>query len=243
MPMIADDMEEGQKGGARPNMSTEDKELKRLYLQLVKRETVFPEEKFQRLLVLLKQDVKKMIEDLEDDEIREPMTKETMQADVDSFFEGIDNDDKNYVGVINVVTMQCVIMFSNACKPVMFRDEVTVIDEEIVPDDYFLEGYNYISGEGTSWKTYETMRERLKTKSIDNVIFYFDYSNGKIGEDVDVFIIAKFDFTTTEIIEQYFNRTFFADLEVNMKQQINDTQGLSNFVDMTYFMELVILLD
>jgi len=218
MRIIADEV--GQHGGAKKTR------LEELYLNMVNRKSPFPDEEFRELIELLHVDIEKNIDDLDDTKIHEITNKDMLKADVATFFDTIDRSDTNYVGVANVIGMQCVILFTEACIPLKIEGKVVKTKITNVKNSDDDDGgepiqkfYDFLLGDHSNeWKNYTVMRTRIQDPMAGPDIngLYFQYSEvdgvRSIGDTTKIFIISRFNFNASSIIEQYLDNVFFCGL-------------------------------
>jgi len=230
MRVIADE-DIHQIGGGKPTP------LETLYLEMVNRTVPFNGDKFPHLLYLLYKDLDDKIDKLDDNEIHSSTNKVQMHEDIGSFFEQIDRTDTNYIGVANIFALQCVLLFTKACKPPTIEGldstSESIDSTQETPGRFFNNAFTFFLGdEGSSynWKNYQDIKQRILVSESISTGFqslnrynkfnklYFIYPTQDrpdipdIFGGIDLYVVSPFSFNTTNTIEQYLDHIFFSGL-------------------------------
>ena len=104
------------------------------------------------LITFLYNDVLKKIEKLETDRLINTTKKQKMISDLAYIFSTTDTADENFIGRLNIVSLQCTILFTENCIDPIFEDGLNN------SFDY----YNVLKSD--DWKKYEVMKNNLTKK-------------------------------------------------------------------------------
>lgn len=112
------------------------------------------------MLRILNKEVLKEILDLDYPEEK----KEKMRNDIEYIFRTIDHTDTNYIGKINIVSIQCIMVFTENCKN---PSQVFEVNSNNVYKEYII----LRNGD---WKDYKIMRSNLMSDSLNTFykLFY-----------------------------------------------------------------------
>lgn len=160
-----------------------------------------------QMLDFLQKDVLLDISELKNSE----NDKENMRADVAIIFDSIDATDNNFIGKVNLVSLQCVMMFS----------EYSIDHAKGAPADPDRDYLIYVELRRCNWRNYsELVKALAKTRDESIKKLYWvnrDYNSKSytpygINEEknVPIFIIVKLKFITlTEIIQTFLNKVCY----------------------------------
>jgi hypothetical protein len=159
------------------------------------------------ILQYLKREVLKEISELS---YLEPQ-KEKMRADIEYIFSKIDESDTNYIGKINIVSLQCIMMFTENC-----------IDPAVKFTVNLNNNYDtYLKLRKGDWKDYKNLRENLIMPIEGPHAIFQKYESFSYlyvreeGKKLIYFITILTFFTITEIIESLLNNKIFCGLTSN----------------------------
>ena len=143
-----------------------------------------------------------------------------MMAELDEIFVGMDKDDKNYIGRINIVCLQCIILFTKYC---LFDMPIEVKKDKFI-NAFILHGektmFKKYMGVINEFKDYEFMRDRgLKLLDYEELYIYLNryekgaqmYQTGvKKHKYRNIFLILIVEYLTLdEIITSSFNQVMY----------------------------------
>ena len=143
--------------------------------------------------------------------------KEKMITDVEYIFSTIDKSDTNYIGKVNIVSLQCIIIFTENCLEPTKQFSVNL-------NNAYRDYTNLRKG---NWKDYKVMRLNLKNENAESFKDLYYKSNDRAPYDkipyttndksnIMIFLITviKF-FTLDEIIISYLDNVFFCGIASN----------------------------
>lgn len=153
-----------------------------------------------RLMGFLHTDVVKKIEKLETDGLIDITKKEKMISDLAYIFSTTDTADENFIGRLNIVSLQCVILFTENC-----------IDPRATK---FEDGQNesfryYTTLKSGDWKNYRVIKSNLIEKNSERFLALYSYSKGKpyttsTPHDQLIYLITIIDYLSIdEVISSF----------------------------------------
>ena len=196
----------------------------------------------EEMLKILKAETEKHIDNLQKDKysgvIYDENKKEKMKKELEEIFSNIDANETNYIGKINIVSLQVVLLFTIHCITEEYK--WTVRNNE----------YNeYLLLTNVEWKKYEKIKEcitnyenRLTVKDISMLYLnksmyktdYAPYSTSPKNYKEVYFIVAVGELTLDEIIESILNNFYLCG--INPSIAITDSFKLTPFEFMRHDM-------
>lgn len=137
--------------------------------------------------------------------------KQEMLTDVKAIFDSIDASDTNFIGKVNIVSLQCVMMFS----------EYSIDHEKGAPADPDRDYKVYLELRKCNWRNYSELVKALENTSDETIkkLYWVNrdsssksYTPYGINEDkhVPIFIIIKLKFITlTEFLKGFLNKVCY----------------------------------
>jgi hypothetical protein len=161
----------------------------------------------QQILEMIIIEVHKEIETLDYPEIK----KGQMLRDVSLIISSINPDDTNYIGKINIISLQFIILFTENCF------DPTIVFPVNLNDNY----KDYLQLRKGDWKNYDVICENLKinpkfrilySNSIYSIVPYTTSEN----ENTNIYLITIMKyFTIDEILNSYLNNVFYCGITYN----------------------------
>jgi hypothetical protein len=125
-----------------------------------------------------------------------PSQRDKINEDIKYMFQSIDNADTNFVGKINIISLQCIILFTDICHDSLIPFKVNINNS-----------YNtYIKLFTGDWKNYSVMKSYLQDITISG--YYNVLYPSKTQELTYIIVMIKY-FTLDEIITSFLDNIIF----------------------------------